>query len=103
MKVTLETKKKERQKLRTTSKTVVFVILAVCLIDLQHTYILAYLGREQIAEALSQDIVTTIIAVALGYFAKSFAETFAEKREERLNKVIDMDNSVEADETEVIE
>ena len=96
----VKTKKKERQKLRTTSKTIVFVILAVCLVDLQHTYILAYLGREQIAEALSQDIVTTIIAVALGYFAKSFLETFAEKREERINRMID--NTAEP-EQEVIE
>lgn len=70
--------------LKTFSKKAVFVILAISLIDLQLSYILAFLGREQIAEALSSEIATVIIGVMLGYFMKALFETFLEKREERL-------------------
>lgn len=70
--------------LKTFSKKAVFVILAISLIDLQLSYILAFLGREQIAEALSSEIATVIIGVMLGYFMKALFETFFEKREERL-------------------
>jgi hypothetical protein len=70
--------------LKTFSKKAVFVILAISLIDLQLSYILAFLGREQIAEALSSEIATVIVGVMLGYFMKALFETFFEKREERL-------------------
>ena len=38
------------------------------------SYILAYLGRYQIAENLARDVVTAIIAVVLTYSLKSLAE-----------------------------
>ena len=38
------------------------------------SYVLAYLGRYQIAEALAQNVVTAIIAVVLTYSVKSLAE-----------------------------
>ena len=37
--------------------------------------LLAFLGREQIAENLSSDITKVIIGTILGYLAKSFFET----------------------------
>lgn len=71
--------------LKTYSKKAVTLILAVCLIDLQLSYLLAFLGKEQIAETLSSQIATVIIGVMIGYFLKALFETFFEKREDRLN------------------
>lgn len=83
-------KKKKQEKitkgwLKTYSKKAVTLILAVCLIDLQLSYLLAFLGKEQIAETLSSQIATVIVGVMLGYFLKALFETFFEKREDRLN------------------
>lgn len=61
------------------SKVLTALILFVALIDLQLSYILAFMGKE-IAETLSVAIVTEIVAVILGYFIKSFNETKEEKR-----------------------
>lgn len=58
----------------------------VSLIDLQLSYVLAFMGQVQIAESLSSTIATTIVGVMVGYFLKALFETFFEKREERLNK-----------------
>ena len=83
-------KDKTYQKWLTTfTKRAVAIILIVSLIDLQLSYVLAFLGREEIAESLSSEIATTVIGVMLGYFVKALFETFFEKREERLNKLID--------------
>jgi len=75
-----------RKWLETFTKKAVFIILIVSLVDLQLSYVLAFLGKEQIAENLSINIATTIISVMLGYFSKALFETFLEKREERLTK-----------------
>lgn len=72
--------------LETFTKKAVAAILVVSLIDMQLSYILAFMGKEQIAESLSSEIASTIIAVMLGYFLKSLFETFFEKREERLRR-----------------
>ena len=81
--------KRYNSKLTTFTKRAVFSILVVALIDLQLSYILAFLGKEQIAETLSSTIADTIIGVMLGYFLKALFETFFEKREERLNREIE--------------
>ena len=72
--------------LATFSKKAVTLILVVSLIDLQLSYLLAFMGKEQIAETLSSTITETIVGVMLGYFLKALFETFFEKREERLNR-----------------
>ena len=81
---------KREQKLNdwlpTFTKRAVAIVLAVSLIDLQLSYILAFIGKEQIAETLSSTIADTIIGVMLGYFLKALFETFFEEREKRLNK-----------------
>ena len=78
--------KRYNSMLPTFTKKAVFAILVVSLIDLQLSYILAFMGREQIAESLSTTIASTIIGVMIGYFMKALFETFFEKREERLRK-----------------
>ena len=72
--------------LKTFTKKAVALILLVSLIDLQLSYVLAFMGQVQIAEFLSSTIATTIVGVMVGYFLKALFETFFEKREERLNK-----------------
>lgn len=72
--------------LKTFTKKAVAVILVFSLIDLQLSYILAFIGKDQIAESLSSTIASTVIGVMLGYFMKSLFETFFEKREERLRR-----------------
>lgn len=72
--------------LQTFSKKAVAAILVVSMIDLQLSYILAFMGKEQIAESLSSEIASVIIGVMIGYFMKALFETFFEKREDRLTK-----------------
>lgn len=78
--------KKYKKWLTTFTKKAVFLILFVSLLDLQLSYILAFMGKEQIAETLSSTIAEVIVGVMLGYFLKALFETFFEKREIRLNK-----------------
>ena len=44
------------------------------------SYVLAFLGKDQIAESLSQTVATVIIATILGYLCKAFFETREEER-----------------------
>ena len=88
MLMTDKEQKKYNKMLTTFTKRAVFAILVVALIDLQLSYILAFMGREQIAESLSSTIASTVICVMLGYFGKALFETFFEKREKRLNKEV---------------
>lgn len=85
--------------LTTFTKRAVAIILAVSLIDLQLSYVLAFMGKEQIAETLSTTIADTIVGVMLGYFLKALFETFFEKREERLNKTLE-NEECEVDDSE---
>ena len=75
-----------REWLTTFTKIAVTAILVTSLFDLQLSYILAFMGRDQIAESLSSTIVEMVVGVMSGYFLKALFETFFEKREERLNK-----------------
>lgn len=68
-------KKPQRGNFRTFTKKWVGRLMYIAVIDLQLSYILAFLGREQIAEELSRTIVIEIIGVMLGYFGKSYFET----------------------------
>lgn len=81
--------------LQTFSKKAVAIILVVSLIDLQLSYVLAFMGKEQIAESLSSEIASVIVGVMVGYFMKALFETFFEKREERLNRTSQIDKQEE--------
>ena len=72
--------RKKKNKTVTFTKTAVKWILVLSLLDLQLSYILAFLGRVEIAEDLSSTVATAIIGVMLGYFMKSFFETKEEKK-----------------------
>ena len=66
---------RKKRKFKTFTKRAVKAILFIALLDLQLSYVLAFLGREQIAENLSSDITKVIIGTILGYLAKAFFET----------------------------
>lgn len=72
--------------LETFTKRAVTIVLTVSLIDLQLSYILAFMDKPQIAESLSSTVATVIIGTMIGYFLKALFETFFEKREERLRR-----------------
>jgi len=76
-------KRKSSFKLATYTKRWVTIILVIALVDMQLPFILAFLDKTEIAESLATAIVTEIIAVILGYMAKSFFET----RESEKNKI----------------
>ena len=65
--------KNSRQK--TYTKNMLNRIITVALVDMQFPFVLAFLGREQIAETMGGLIVTEIVGVFLVYCAKSFFET----------------------------
>lgn len=86
------------QWLKTFTKKAVTIILVVSLIDLQLSYVLAFMGQIQIAESLSSTIASTIVGVMLGYFAKALFETFFERREERLRQESEIEENTNYEE-----
>lgn len=84
--------------LKTFTKKAVAIILIISLVDLQLSYVLAFMGQVQIAESLSSTIASTIVGVILGYFLKALFETFFEKREERLKQKTDADENTNYEE-----
>ena len=73
---------KDKKKVRQYTKKWVDIILTVSLIDVQFCFILAFLGKDQIAETLGIAIITEIVAIGLGYMLKAFFETNAQKKNE---------------------
>lgn len=70
----MKKKKSAAEKRVTTTKRLVWVFGINGVIWVWCSYVLAYLGREEIAESLSQAAVTEIIAVILTYCTKSLFE-----------------------------
>jgi len=64
------------------------------------SYILAFIGKTEIAESLSKAVVTIIIGTFVPYLVKSFFETFCEKHNELKEKGLTEDVSVETKEVE---
>ena len=71
-------------------------IVAAALIDMQFPFVLALLGRDQIAETMGGLIVTEIIGVFLVYCLKSFFET----RESEKNRILEKQMELESSESE---
>jgi len=69
-----------KRKRNTYTKKLVKWILAISMIDLQLSYLLAFLGRTEIAENLSMTVVTAIIGTVITYCIKSFKETKEEEK-----------------------
>lgn len=76
----LKLKHKHKISRQTFTKRLVLTIIIFAEIDVQLTYVLAFLNRE-IAETLGVAIVTEILGVSIGYFAKAYLETKAERHQ----------------------
>lgn len=76
----MEQNEQRPRRYHTYTKKMMNRIINVALIDMQFPFLLALLGRDQIAETLGGLIVTEIIGVFLVYCAKSFFETKEEQR-----------------------
>lgn len=72
----------KRIKVDTFTKALVGIITIVALIDLQLSYILAFMDKIQIAESLSTQICTTILGVAFVYMIRAYFDTRAENTNE---------------------
>ena len=82
----------------TFTKKWVSQLMYVAIFDIQLSYLLAFMGKEQIAETLSITVVTEIIGVMAVYFVKSFLET---KEQEKIRiQEREMDSCLEAAESE---
>ena len=91
-------KKARRGNFSTFTKKWVGRLMYVAMLDIQLSYLLAFLGKEQIAETLSITVVTEIIGVMAVYFVKSFLET-KEQEKIRIHER-EMDSCIEAAESE---
>lgn len=67
--------KPKNSSLKTFSKKWVSRIMTMAILDIQLSYVLAFIGKEQIAETLSITIVTEVVTVMAAYFLKSYFET----------------------------
>lgn len=80
---------------QTFTKLWVTLLLIIAVVDLQLSYILAFIGRETIAESLSIAVVTEIIGVICVYMIRAFFDTASEKKHEleveKLNNPITQD------------
>lgn len=72
---------KEKMFLGTFTKRLVALIIGAAIIDLQITYLLAFMDKLQNAENLSIQLVTTILGVAIVYMIRAYFDTKAEHNE----------------------
>jgi H+/gluconate symporter-like permease len=84
----------------TFTKLWVSIILLFAVFDLQLSYVLAYLGREQIAETLSVAVVTEIIGVSAVYMIRAHLDTKNEKSNELEVRKFEYETGTDSDEEE---
>lgn len=70
-------KKRRESRNKEYSKIILSRIINCCLIFMFLSYVLAFLGMDDIAEYLSSAIATTTIVTCVGYFAKSGVENIS--------------------------
>ena len=74
----------------TFTKAMVGLIIIMACIDLQLSYVLAFLDKIQIAEELSKQVCTTILGVALVYMIRAYFDSRAEyKTKNDLNETLE--------------
>lgn len=76
-------------KKKTFTKKWVTILMTIAIIDIQLSYVLAFIGHEQIAETLSITVVTEIIGVMVAYFAKAFFETKESEKVRLEERILD--------------
>lgn len=73
-----------KKKKITFTKWIVGVLIAIAVIDLQLTYVLAFMGSPETLQETTGKLITEILGVVFVYCVKSFFET----REEEKNRLI---------------
>lgn len=92
----------KRSSFKTFMKEWVSRLMYIAIIDIQLSYVLAFCGREQIAETLSVTVVTEIIGVMAVYAAKSFMENRESEKVRMEERKLNMEQETE-EETEKME
>lgn len=89
-----------RLKFETYTKRLVGIVVFISLIDLQISYVLAFFGKDQIAESLSIQICITLLGTILVYIIRAYFDTKAEKRDEMIKSglIVDKNTNVISDE-----
>ena len=67
-------------RLNTFTKRLVAIIVGICIIDLQLSYVLAFLGKSATIEGLSTQLCNTILGVAFVYMIRAYFDTRAENK-----------------------
>ena len=80
-------------KLETYTKRLVAIVVFISIIDLQLSYLLAFLDKTQIAESLSNQICVTLLGTVLVYVIRAYFDTKAEKRDEMIKSGLIVDRS----------
>lgn len=89
-----------RLKFETYTKRLVGIVTFIAIADLQLSYILAFMGKDQIAESLSIQVCTTLLGTITVYIIRAHFDTKAEKRDELIKSgyIVPKDSSVISDE-----
>lgn len=93
----MKNRKPRRGRHPTYTKQMMSRIINIALLDMQLPFILALIGRPEIAETLGGIIVTEVIGVFLVYCAKSFFETREEENIRLKEKELETDLKEEKD------
>lgn len=96
----MSNKSKKNQKI-TFTKRWTALLLGISCVWITLSYLLAFFGKDQIAESLSQTVATVIIATFIPYLAKSYFETFASEKNRIKEKQIDLDSNTDVNNEEV--
>lgn len=83
-------KKKKINIFETFTKFWVSLLMINAVVDMNLSYILAFLGREQIAETLSIAVVTEIIGVMAVYLVRAFLDSHFEAKDVIEHKKLDV-------------
>lgn len=78
--INIKSKPKKVKLFETFTKAWVSILMVIAIVDLQLSYVLAYLGRDQIAESLSVAVVTEIIGVMGIYLIRAYFDTATESK-----------------------
>lgn len=82
----------------TFTKAMVGLIIIMACIDLQLSYVLAFLDKIQIAEELSKQVCTTILGVALVYMIRAYFDSRAEYKNKN-----DLDQEIQNKTMEILQ
>lgn len=82
----------------TFTKAMVALIILMACIDLQLSYVLAFLDKIQIAEELSKQVCTTILGVAFVYMVRAYFDSRAEYGTKK-----DLDNKIKNKTNEIFD